>query len=82
MDLSHLPIVPKPKANGEAGEYWFLEYTYVLCFSAVELRAHITWKEGVCQPLSPKRAGILLTFPPLIQDEEKRYVHNTMEQGK
>ncbi|TEB37894.1 hypothetical protein FA13DRAFT_1725514 [Coprinellus micaceus] len=53
MDLSHLPIVPKPKANGEAGEYWFLEYTYVLCFSAVELRAHITWKEGDEEKRSP-----------------------------
>jgi hypothetical protein len=66
MDLSHLPIVPKPKANGEAGEYWFLEYTYVLCFSAVELRAHITWKEGVCYLLSTRRATASLTFYSLI----------------
>ena len=75
MDLSHLPIVPKPKANGEAGEYWFLEYTYVLCFSAVELRAQITWKEGVCQFLFAGQALFYSRLLPSIQEEEKRYVH-------
>ncbi|KAF6752246.1 hypothetical protein DFP72DRAFT_991107 [Ephemerocybe angulata] len=45
MDLSHLPIVPRAKSNGQ-GDFWFLEYTYVLCFSSVELRAAISWTEA------------------------------------
>ena len=45
MDLSHLPIIPRAKSNGETGNYWYLEYTYILFFSAVELRAQISWVE-------------------------------------
>ncbi|RXW25697.1 hypothetical protein EST38_g165 [Candolleomyces aberdarensis] len=53
MDLSHLPITPRAKANGESGNFWYLEYNYVLCFSAVELRAQISWTEGGVEKRSP-----------------------------
>ncbi|KAJ3530024.1 hypothetical protein NMY22_g8745 [Coprinellus aureogranulatus] len=45
VDVSHLPIKSRPKENGGTGTYWRVDLTYVLCFSAVELRAHVAWIE-------------------------------------
>ncbi|KAH6897540.1 hypothetical protein BKA70DRAFT_751100 [Coprinopsis sp. MPI-PUGE-AT-0042] len=55
MDLSHLPIIPRAKSNGETGNYWYLEYTYILFFSAVELRAQISWVEKGVEKRSPAK---------------------------
>ena len=63
MDLSHLPITPRAKANGESGNFWYLEYNYVLCFSAVELRAQMSWMEGVRFFLFKYAMSNLLMWP-------------------
>ncbi|KAG2016352.1 hypothetical protein CC2G_009524 [Coprinopsis cinerea AmutBmut pab1-1] len=55
MDLSHLPIQPRTRANGTSGNYWYLEYNYILFFSAVELRAQISWKENGIEKRSPAK---------------------------
>ncbi|KAJ3515537.1 hypothetical protein NMY22_g14431 [Coprinellus aureogranulatus] len=53
VDVSHLPIKSVPKENGGTGTYWRVDLTYVLCFSAVELRAHIAWIEEGVENRSP-----------------------------
>ncbi|TFK21092.1 hypothetical protein FA15DRAFT_672873 [Coprinopsis marcescibilis] len=55
MDLSHLPITPKAKSNGQTGNYWYLEYNYILNFSSVELRAQISWMERGVEKRSPAK---------------------------
>lgn len=47
MDLSHLPIRPVDKLNGKTGDFFYLEYGYILQFSAVELKAQMSWTENV-----------------------------------
>ena len=45
MDLGHIPLSPRTKANG-MGVYYYLGYDLVLFFSSVELRAQLAWTEG------------------------------------
>ncbi|KAJ3549688.1 hypothetical protein NMY22_g781 [Coprinellus aureogranulatus] len=59
-DPSHLHVTPRPQVNGFTGEYWAVNFTVVLCFSAVELRAHLTWmEEGV-----EKRGPATIIYEP------------------
>ncbi|KAH6917102.1 hypothetical protein BKA70DRAFT_1367619 [Coprinopsis sp. MPI-PUGE-AT-0042] len=55
MDLSHIPLHPRPKANGAAGSYYYLGYDLVLFFSSVELRAQISWEENGIEKRSPAK---------------------------
>lgn len=47
MDLSHLPVQPIGTLDGGPGQFFHLEYGYVLHFSAVELSAQLSWTENV-----------------------------------
>ena len=46
VDLSHLPLSPRPKYSGEGIFYW-LKYDVILLFGLTELQAMIAWKENV-----------------------------------
>lgn len=55
MDLSHIPLSPRPKTNGAPGTFYYLGYDLILFFSSVEMRAQIAWEENV---------GRLVSRPP------------------
>ena len=38
---------PQKNMNGTSGEHWAFDFTFVLWFSATELRAQLVWKENV-----------------------------------
>ena len=46
VDLSHLPLPPRPKYSG-AGTIYYIEYDVVLLFGLTELQAMLAWKENV-----------------------------------
>jgi hypothetical protein len=46
VDLSHLPLSPRPKYSGE-GTFYRTEYDIVLLFGLTEFKAAIAWKENV-----------------------------------
>ncbi|TEB26535.1 hypothetical protein FA13DRAFT_1888794 [Coprinellus micaceus] len=54
MDLSHLPLRPSDKVEG-TGDFFYLEYGYILQFSAVELKAQISWVENGAEKRSPAK---------------------------
>ncbi|KAJ3512906.1 hypothetical protein NMY22_g15199 [Coprinellus aureogranulatus] len=51
MDLSHIPLHPRPKTNGAPGVFYYLGYDLILFFSSVEMRAQIAWEEDASGPL-------------------------------
>ncbi|EAU92333.2 hypothetical protein CC1G_00552 [Coprinopsis cinerea okayama7 len=55
MDLSHIPLTPRQKANGARGTYYYLGYDLVLFFSSVELKAQICWEENGVEKRSPAK---------------------------
>lgn len=55
MDLSHLPVRPVSKFNGASGDFVYLEYGYILQFSAVELKAQMSWMENGKEKRSPAK---------------------------
>lgn len=55
MDLSHVPIKPRAKFNNQSGDFFHLEYGYILQFSAVELRAQLSWMENGVERRSPAK---------------------------
>lgn len=61
MDLSHLPLRPSDKVEG-TGDFFYLEYGYILHFSAVELKAQISWVEDVSFSFYTFCAFFLLTL--------------------
>lgn len=44
VDLSHLPLVARPKVTGP-GLFYRLDYEIVLLFGLTELKAQVAWKE-------------------------------------
>ena len=46
VDLSHLPLSPRPKYHGE-GSFYHVDYEIVLLFGLTELKAKLAWKEDV-----------------------------------
>ncbi|KAF5315547.1 hypothetical protein D9611_004835 [Ephemerocybe angulata] len=54
MDLSHLPIKPSAQVAG-SGDFFYLEYGYILQFSTVELKAQISWTENGVEKRSPAK---------------------------
>ena len=46
VDLSHIPLSPRPKYSG-AGTIYSINYDIVLLFGLTELQAMLTWKENV-----------------------------------
>ena len=60
MDLSHLPIRPVDKLNGKSGDFFYLEYGYILQFSAVELKAQMSWTENGVE----KRSSAKIIYDP------------------
>ena len=62
VDLSHLPLPPRPKYSG-AGTIYYIEYDVVLLFGLTELQAMLAWKENV-GPFLPLYCVVFLTrFP-------------------
>lgn len=47
MNLSHIPLTPRPKTGNSSGTFYYLGYDLVLFFSSVEMRAQIAWEENV-----------------------------------
>jgi len=55
MDLSHLPIVPQARKDGISGDYWKVDYSMVLAFSATELKASLSWMDNGAEKRSPAK---------------------------
>ncbi|KAG2020014.1 hypothetical protein CC2G_005403 [Coprinopsis cinerea AmutBmut pab1-1] len=55
LDLSHLPIKPTVKLNGKSGEFYHLEYGYIINFSSVEMTAQLSWTEDGVEKRSPAK---------------------------
>ena len=62
VDLSHLPLSPRPKPSG-AGIIYRIDYDIVLLFGLTELQAMIAWKENV-GPLLPLYCILFFTVLP------------------
>jgi len=46
VDLSHLPLSPRPNYSGE-GNFYQVNYDVVLLFGLTEFKAAVAWKENV-----------------------------------
>ncbi|KAJ2928235.1 hypothetical protein H1R20_g8854, partial [Candolleomyces eurysporus] len=46
---------PRKNKNGTSGEYWDFDFTFVLWFSATELRAQLAWKENGVEKQGPAK---------------------------
>ena len=46
VDLSHLPLLPRPKHSGN-GNFYKIQYDIILLFGLAEFKAAIAWKENV-----------------------------------
>jgi len=68
VDLSHLPLSPRPKYSG-AGKIYRIDYDIVLLFGLTELQAMLAWKEDV-GPLFPLYC--ILCFLLCFQGVEQR----------
>ena len=53
VDLSHLPLSPRPKHSGN-GNFYDVDFDIVLLFGLTEFKAAIAWKENVGLPMVHK----------------------------